>query len=270
VLTRVCWYRPWRGVTSPQEVVDEPHALWPVRLMVYRDRAHRPTGEQLYQDYVVDALPVSVICQRYQLRNYQSLYPWLREYGIEKRGWTESPENKQPVLDVRTPLQGKCKKGHPYSEYGAYFLNTQGKVKRQCLECKRLRYHATGSVLHPYGGEFCHRGHRYDGVREKDQARICSTCTRITYLKNEYGVSLEWYEETLEQQGGGCATCGGPPGGSRVFFCVDHNHKTGRVRGLLCKDCNLALGIVEEDPIVLELLAQYIRDHETKETSCHE
>ena len=65
-------------------------------------------------------------------------------------------------------------------------------------------------------------------------------------LKNVYGISLEDYDRMLESQGGGCAICGGPPGKGRGgplnFFCVDHDHQTGRVRGLLCIDHNTGLG----------------------------
>lgn len=53
------------------------------------------------------------------------------------------------------------------------------------------------------------------------------------------GVTDEGYEALLEAQGGGCAICGNTPKTRRLS--VDHNHRTGRVRGLLCYRCNRAL-----------------------------
>jgi recombination endonuclease VII len=63
------------------------------------------------------------------------------------------------------------------------------------------------------------------------------------YLKYRYGLSKEDYERMLDEQGGVCAICGSAPDKQRLS--VDHNHGTGKVRGLLCHKCNLALGVIE-------------------------
>ena len=55
----------------------------------------------------------------------------------------------------------------------------------------------------------------------------------------ELGVSDAEYDRLLEAQNGGCAICGNPPKTRRLH--VDHNHRTGRIRGLLCFRCNRAL-----------------------------
>lgn len=55
----------------------------------------------------------------------------------------------------------------------------------------------------------------------------------------ELGLSLEEYDALLAAQGGGCAICGNPPKTRRLD--VDHDHRTGKVRGLLCHRCNRAL-----------------------------
>ena len=65
-----------------------------------------------------------------------------------------------------------------------------------------------------------------------------------------YGVTPEWYEQKLEEQGGKCAVCGSTGYGSKAVsvFCVDHDHDTGKVRGLLCVGCNVALERWKEMP----------------------
>lgn len=60
--------------------------------------------------------------------------------------------------------------------------------------------------------------------------------TRRRYLARKYGITPEEYEEKLSQQGGRCAVCRRLPGNRRL--AVDHNHRTGQLRGLLCYRCN--------------------------------
>lgn len=61
-----------------------------------------------------------------------------------------------------------------------------------------------------------------------------------------------------DKQGGKCAVCRKPPRPGKKL-CVDHNHKTGAVRGLLCKRCNTALGFFYDEPLLMELAADYLR-----------
>lgn len=76
-------------------------------------------------------------------------------------------------------------------------------------------------------------------------------------LKSKYGISPEEYEAIMERQGGTCAVCGGTmPNGNKL--AVDHDHISGRVRGLLCVKCNRALGLVDDDPDWLRKLAAYL------------
>lgn len=64
-------------------------------------------------------------------------------------------------------------------------------------------------------------------------------------------------ERLIHRFGKTCMACGATP--SRI--CVDHCHTTGRIRGVLCRDCNLALGQLKEDPNRIEALALYARKH---------
>lgn len=59
---------------------------------------------------------------------------------------------------------------------------------------------------------------------------------RDRYLRRTYGVTESWYNRQLKKQKGVCWFCGRSPKTRRLH--VDHNHKTGRVRGLLCYFCN--------------------------------
>jgi hypothetical protein len=77
-----------------------------------------------------------------------------------------------------------------------------------------------------------------------------------------YGITLQEYEAILAVQNGVCAVCGGPEiSGRQKHLSVDHDHKTGAVRGLVCIGCNSALGLVGEDKARLLSLLSYIERH---------
>lgn len=70
-----------------------------------------------------------------------------------------------------------------------------------------------------------------------------------------YGLTKGDYEVLLEAQGGVCTICGGT-GKSRL--AVDHDHVTGRIRGLLCSECNTGIGKLREDPEIISRALAYI------------
>lgn len=85
---------------------------------------------------------------------------------------------------------------------------------------------------------------------------------RKLYTRNSriraYGIEPETYYEMLEKQGHKCAICNGKS--TRRAMSIDHNHETGKVRGLLCDKCNLRLGFIEQIDFLekaLQYLAKY-------------
>lgn len=77
-----------------------------------------------------------------------------------------------------------------------------------------------------------------------------------------YGLTQEQYDGMLAQQKKCCAICGTKdPGGRWKRFQVDHCHTTNKVRGLLCVNCNRALGYLGDDPVRAERAARYLRRH---------
>jgi hypothetical protein len=86
---------------------------------------------------------------------------------------------------------------------------------------------------------------------------------RRSYLKRKYGVTPEWYDETLAAQGGGCAICGRPPRDD-ISLHVDHDHESGALRKLLCFPCNNLLGDVGDDRRLLEQAVAYLEAHDAE------
>ena len=132
------------------------------------------------------------------------------------------------------PLCSHCKLDKPESEF-AQRRDSDG-WRSRCKGCTGTRTRSTRI----YGEK--HRNGTWWALR----------------LKKLYGLLPADYDRLLEKQGGVCALCGrGPkPGGRNRRLCVDHCHKTRRVRGLLCVPCNLALGILEL--VGLDKLAKYL------------
>lgn len=73
--------------------------------------------------------------------------------------------------------------------------------------------------------------------------------------KAKYGVTREIYAAMVAAQDGRCAVCGERPD----RLCIDHDHETGKVRGLLCSSCNIALGHFRDDPVRLAAAIGYLR-----------
>ena len=117
----------------------------------------------------------------------------------------------------------------------------------ECKDCRKIRL-AKNHQANP-------------GIRKRIYQKHC--------LK-KYGLTPESYDKLFEIQGGVCAICGeaetlsqsykGNPYGLKRL-AVDHNHRNGKVRGLLCSRCNLVLGRVEENPDVLRKMISYIAQY---------
>jgi hypothetical protein len=81
-------------------------------------------------------------------------------------------------------------------------------------------------------------------------------------LKKLYGITLGDYDQMVEKQNGKCAICESTePKSNGARFAVDHDHKTGKVRGLLCGSCNTGIGKLGDDIALLTSAIEYLKDH---------
>lgn len=81
---------------------------------------------------------------------------------------------------------------------------------------------------------------------------------REAYLKSKFGITQADYDAMFERQAGACAICQCPAEQSYKGLHIDHDHITGRVRGLLCQRCNMALGLLGDDVDTISKAAAYI------------
>lgn len=84
-------------------------------------------------------------------------------------------------------------------------------------------------------------------------------------FKNKFGITLEEYDKMFEAQNGVCAICYRPETfilkGRTHSLAVDHCHKTGKIRGLLCRNCNQMLGLAKDNIKTLESAVEYLKPH---------
>lgn len=94
-----------------------------------------------------------------------------------------------------------------------------------------------------------------DSYREKERIRVRERVRRVNY-----GCTPEMFDALLASQDGKCAVCGGLPSRKQTWH-VDHDHDTGKIRGILCHSCNAVLGWSRESREILALAAEYLIKH---------
>jgi hypothetical protein len=135
---------------------------------------------------------------------------------------------RNPVLADGTKKCNKCGEVKPVSEYHPHKSIKCG-LFPHCKECHRNHY----------------RKNRFEW--------------RNGFLNRTYGISFDEYLTMFQAQGGLCAICHGVQASGKVL-AVDHDHETGKVRGLLCGRCNMALGLIDEDPFWPDKVGKYLTE----------
>lgn len=145
------------------------------------------------------------------------------------------------------------------------------KLKKRCPGCKQLK---SPSEFYRQGlDHYCKVCRSASNSKweadNKDKAAACRRAwrkknphrVRASHIQRLYGLTLEQYDAIRKQQKDRCAVCKTKrPGDTERhgWFWVDHCHRTGRVRGLLCPRCNTGLGAFRDDPAMLKAALAYL------------
>ena len=107
----------------------------------------------------------------------------------------------------------------------------------------------------------CNQGHTGEWVSIGSKPYgVCKSCRKSIKRKSRYGISQVDYDRLLTEQRGCCAICWQE---SREELAVDHDHETGQLRGLLCRQCNTLVGVVESGHVNLAI--QYLKKYARQE-----
>lgn len=143
------------------------------------------------------------------------------------RAWTEEERLKRNIRFSKPPLCPTCGETNPNK-----FYQSNGKITNAyCSDCHKER---------------CKQRYHSKTMIERRAEKAVA-----------YGLTVEEYLKLYSDQNGLCAICNSEPNTKRGLH-VDHDHKTGKARGLLCHGCNIAIGNMKEDINILKAAIAYI------------
>lgn len=129
-----------------------------------------------------------------------------------------------------------------------------------CCSCKGCQYRTVLAYRNTERGKQRHKKSNIKYAQTEHGKRVLKNYrltpagrlgTQNSRYKRKYGITIDQYNEMLTKQNGVCAICGNPESrlmaGTAYLLAIDHNHVTGKVRGLLCNSCNRALGLLNVD-----------------------
>lgn len=153
-------------------------------------------------------------------------------------------------------------------------LDFPSEGERQCNKCGEVKPYSDFSPRPTSAGPVprsdCKRCLSKKSLLWRDRNH---TKARNAYLVRTYRITLEDYDELLRQQNGVCAICSKPPGETRPdqgrkqgrpvrpLLAVDHDHASGKIRGLLCLPCNRGIGFLEDSVETVASALEYLRKH---------
>jgi hypothetical protein len=201
---------------------------------------------------------------------------------VKSNGLCNSHNEQRRAGKELTPLRGYAKQDPTLAEAGLRTCNTCGETKdieefytgewlcKACSKTRTVQYKRD----HPEYNREQIKLYRQRYPEKVKQLRAAegkrNINTRRTWrLKAVYNLTPEQFDAMLAAQGGCCAICrAAEPGGRRVgTWCVDHDHETGAVRGLLCARCNRALGLFGDNVEVLRSAIAYLKRHMERSSS---
>ncbi len=218
----------------------------------------------------------SGLCQAcYRRKRRRELDPAIgtRKPGPKPTGSSVPHRKRAPEERVRKmATDTRCANNHPLTPENTYVppdgqkvvckvcrMNAQRKYKGlPPLERETVGQWNRDKTECPWGHEYTEENTYFTGVKTK--VRHCRKCAREHRLMRTYGLERGQYDAMFEEQSGHCAGCERELEEGRNL-AVDHDHKTGAVRQLLCDRCNLVLGSVDDDVELLRRLALYVETH---------
>lgn len=130
---------------------------------------------------------------------------------------------------------------------------------RICQFCKKEYQLNIDKGMHKYCSSECRQKWHYNRWKSNG-GRRCPQKLREYQLKTNYGISIEDFNIILLSQNNSCKICKIKNQSGKNWH-IDHCHKNGKIRGILCQKCNQAIGMVYENIEILENMIQYLEEN---------
>lgn len=125
---------------------------------------------------------------------------------------------------------------------------------------KNLRSSYCKLCFHEINGNYKRKTLTKTQIQQKREYEKNKDRYRDKLYQKNYGITLRQYNEMLEIQNNICRICFGVNENGR-YLDVDHCHKTGKIRGLLCNSCNRLLSNAKDDTVLLESAIKYLKEN---------
>lgn len=164
---------------------------------------------------------------------------------LSNGNWVNPYREAARLAGNKTYVDGTtCKRGH---------TGARTTASGHCIECRNLRARERSRTP-----EFRQKENAYRAKQYADPEK--HKLIKARWRKHQYGITQDQYEKMLEAQGHKCLICETSFSDSdrSTKACVDHCHKTGKVRGILCWLCNTGIGKLKDNAELLMKAARYL------------
>lgn len=147
-------------------------------------------------------------------------------------------------------------------EYNKKYLKQYYQDNKENLDAQnKLYYIVHKTEIAEYKKEY---GKQYSIINKEEISRKQTN----SGLKSRYGITIEDKQQMFNNQNGLCKICQLEMIFSGNSCCVDHDHETGKIRGLLCNKCNFALGLFKDSTDILKNAIDYLISSNTENINC--
>lgn len=167
----------------------------------------------------------------YRASHRDEINAYARDYRIKHRD----------EVNIKRRTYNAAHKEKIYAQNKAYRA-----VHREELNARKRAYYATDREKY---------NARHRAWRAANRKKV-----RFYGLKDRLGMSQAEYEALLDSQGGVCAICQKSNWNGKTPH-VDHDHTTGKIRGILCHNCNYSLGLIMDDPKIAQAMVDYLEKY---------
>jgi hypothetical protein len=190
----------------------------------------------------------------------------ITEKRCTKCGEIKSADSFTKTKATKDKLHSNCKLCRGVAKKLSRTLNLPKQLAKEAEYRERRR-----EFLRTYHKDWCranpeaNKSHKQQWLeRNKEYKKLhYKTKGREIYLEKTYGITEKDYQDMLLNQGGLCAICGTSPENRNRSLHVDHCHDSDQIRGLLCPDCNMAIGLLKDDKHILRNAIHYLEEFES-------
>jgi len=166
-------------------------------------------------------------------------------------------KNKKANKDGKDSTCKECQYGHPPHRHTK---NSELIIEKECLTCKQIlpieNFSKVGGRSKNCYQSSCKKC-RYETIEKP--SRIKNRFYRQRNLRTNYGLNLVDFDKMVEEQQGKCKICGTLIINDSDYH-LDHDHATGKIRGVLCRYCNSGLGFFKDNIQILQSAILYLQE----------